>query len=545
MEVYRAKDLNFTYAGCEKPALQHIDFSVNEGDFVLLFGASGSGKTTLLRLLKQEIAPAGHLSGELTYLGTSVRDVPYKTSVAEIGYTAQNPDTQQVSEFVCNELRFLLENLGVSEAEINLRVAETVTFFGTEDLYSRRISTLSGGEKQIVNLQAVFVSNPRVLLLDEPLSQLDPFSCGRFVELLGRISRELGVTVFVAEHNIQPILPLVTKVLYLENGACTAFESADRFLEAQPSASPVTAIPAALGIPVTAPVPKTVPACRELLKTLPSLPTPALKTETEKQEVALRLSDVSFRYGRDEKDVLNGVSLDLRRGEIFSVVGANGSGKTTLLKVLSGVCKPYAGKRKASDTLRVANVPQNPQACFSFDTVLEVLQFAANPPAPKALFHALNSKTPAENIKPLESVKSVVEKLGLSDVLLSNPFDLSSGQQQRVAIARALLQSPDVLLFDEATKGLDSDRKKTLARLLNDLKGQGKAILLVTHDLDFAAEVSDRCALLFDGKLALTADNRAFFTESTVYTSTVARAFSFAPAEARPVSMREVQNGEI
>ena len=263
MEVYRAKNLNFTYAGAETPALQHIDFSVNEGDFVLLFGASGSGKTTLLRLLKQEIAPAGHLSGELTYLGTSVRDVPYKTSVAEIGYTAQNPDTQQVSEFVCNELRFLLENLGVSEAEINLRVAETVTFFGTEDLYSRRISTLSGGEKQIVNLQAVFVSNPRVLLLDEPLSQLDPFSCGRFVELLGRISRELGVTVFVAEHNIQPILPLVTKVLYLESGACTAFDSADRFLEAQPSASPVTAIPAALGIPVTSPVPKTIPAKRQ------------------------------------------------------------------------------------------------------------------------------------------------------------------------------------------------------------------------------------------------------------------------------------------
>ena len=304
----------------------------------------------------------------------------------------------------------------------------------------------------------------------------------------------------------------------------------------------MTAIPAALRIPVTSPVPKTIPACRELIKTLPSLPTPALKTETEKQEVALRLSDVSFRYGRDEKDVLNGVSLDLRRGEIFSVVGANGSGKTTLLKVLSGACKPYAGKRKAEVALRVASVPQNPQACFSFDTVLEVLQFAADPPAPKALFHALNSKTPAENIKPLESVKTVAEKLDLSDVLLSNPFDLSSGQQQRVAIARALLQSPDVLLFDEATKGLDSDRKKTLSRLLNDLKEQGKAVLLVTHDLDFAAEVSDRCALLFDGKLALTADNRAFFTQSTVYTSTVARAFSFVPGETRPVSMREVQN---
>ena len=126
------------------------------------------------------------------------------------------------------------------------------------------------------------MSNPRVLLLDEPLSQLDPFSRGRFVELLGRISRELGVTVFVAEHNIQPILPLVTKVLYLESGACTAFDSADRFLEAQPSASPVTAIPAALGIPVTAPVPKTVPACRELLKTLPSLPTPAFKNRNGK-----------------------------------------------------------------------------------------------------------------------------------------------------------------------------------------------------------------------------------------------------------------------
>lgn len=545
MEIYRAKDLNFTYAGAEAPALHNINFSVDEGDFVLLYGASGSGKTTLLRLLKQEIAPAGRLFGELSYMGAPLRELPYEQSVAEIGYTAQNPDTQQVSEFVCNELRFLLENLGVSEQEISLRVAETVTFFGTEDLYSRRISTLSGGEKQIVNLQAVFVSNPRVLLLDEPLSQLDPFSCGRFVELLGRISRELGVTVLVAEHNIQPFLPLVTKVLHLENGACTVFDSADRFLTAFPSASPVTAIPAALGLSVGTPVPKTVPACRNLLKTLSKLPAPAAHAALPKQETALRLSDVCFRYDRDQKDVLNSVSLDLRRGEIFSVVGANGSGKTTLLKVLSGVCKPYSGKRKAADALRVASVPQNPQTCFSFDTVLEVLQSAAQPPSPKALFHALNSAVPAENMQPLESVKAVAQRLGLSDVLLSNPFDLSSGQQQRVAIARALLQSPDVLLFDEATKGLDDARKQTLAVLLEELKVQGKAVLLVTHDLDFAAEVSDRCALLFDGKLALTADNRAFFTQSTVYTSTVARAFSFVPAETRPVSMREVQNAEV
>lgn len=544
MEVYRAKNLNFTYAGAETPALHNINFSVDEGDFVLLYGASGSGKTTLLRLLKQEIAPAGHLFGELSYMGAPLRELPYEQSVAQIGYTAQNPDTQQVSEFVCNELRFLLENLGVSEAEINLRVAETVTFFGTEDLFSRRISTLSGGEKQIVNLQAVFVSNPRVLLLDEPLSQLDPFSCGRFVELLGRISRELGVTVLVAEHNIQPFLPLVTKVLHLENGTCTVFDSADRFLTAFPSASPVTAIPAALGLSVSTPVPKTVPACRNLLKTLSKLPAPAAHAALPKQETALRLSNVCFRYDRDQKDVLNGVSLDLRRGEIFSVVGANGSGKTTLLKVLSGVCKPYSGKRKAADALRVASVPQNPQTCFSFDTVLEVLQSAAQPPSPKALFHALNSAVPAENMQPLESVKAVAQRLGLSDVLLANPFDLSSGQQQRVAIARALLQSPDVLLFDEATKGLDDARKQTLAVLLEELKAQGKAVLLVTHDLDFAAEVSDRCALLFDGKLALTADNRAFFTQSTVYTSTVARAFSFVPAETRPVSMREVQNAE-
>lgn len=545
MEVYRAKNLNFTYAGAETPALHNINFSVDESDFVLLYGASGSGKTTLLRLLKQEIAPVGRLLGELSYMGAPLRELPYEQSVAEIGYTAQNPDTQQVSEFVCNELRFLLENLGVSEQEISLRVAETVTFFGTEDLFSRRISTLSGGEKQIVNLQAVFVSNPRVLLLDEPLSQLDPFSCGRFVELLSRISRELGVTVLVAEHNIQPFLPLVTKVLHLENGACTVFDSADRFLTALPSASPVTSIPAALGLSVSTPVPKTVPACRNLLKTLSKFPAPAAHAALPKQETALRLSDVCFRYDRDQKDVLNGVSLDLRRGEIFSVVGANGSGKTTLLKVLSGVCKPYSGKRKAAETLRVASVPQNPQTCFSFDTVLEVLQSAAQPPSPKALFHALNSVVPAENMQPLESVKAVAQRLGLSDVLFANPFDLSSGQQQRVAIARALLQSPDVLLFDEATKGLDDARKQTLVVLLEELKVQGKAVLLVTHDLDFAAEVSDWCALLFDGKLALTADNRAFFTQSTVYTSTVARAFSFVPAETRPVSMREVQNAEV
>lgn len=541
MEICCAKHVKFTYAGAEKPVLSDVSFSIEENAFVLLCGDSGSGKTTLLRLLKNEIAPNGDRQGELLYREKPVTELDYAASVREIGYTAQNPDTQQVSEYVRNELAFLPQNLGESVQTISLKIAETVSFFGTQDLYARKISTLSGGEKQLVNLQSVFVSEPKLLLLDEPMAQLDPFSSERFLRALVKLHEELGVTILLSEHNIQPLLPHLTKVLYLENGICQSYDSADAFLAAHPNAAPSAEIPAAAGVLLGENVPKTMSACRTLLReAVPEFPVLPVPEHTETAPI-VRVKQASFRYAREEPDVLENIDLTLHRGEIFTVVGANGSGKTTLIKLLSGEKRPYAGKVVLSPNIQCAVVPQNPQTCFSFETAAEILNAAAEPPKPKALFRALNT-APNAQIRLLPQVEALAQKLGIQDVLMQNPFDLSAGQQQRVAIAAALLRDPDLLLFDEPTKGLDAACKQELQSLLRTLQQEGKTVLLVTHDPDFAAEISDRCALLFDGRFAALGTVRGFLTSATMYTSAVARAFSYLPPENRPVSMREVQN---
>lgn len=542
MEILCAKDLTFTYAGEKAPVLHSCSFCVESGEFVLLYGASGSGKTTLLRLLKPEIAPKGTRKGALHFCEKPIAELPYAQSVKEIAFTAQNPDTQQVSEYVRNELRFLPENLGLSEAEIRLKVAETVSFFGAQDLYNRKIQTLSGGEKQLVNLMAAFVCSPRLLLLDEPFSMLDPFSGERFLRALLKLHTDLGVTVLLTEHNIQPILPFLTKVLVLEQGVCKSYDSADVFLRAHPTAAPSVSIPAAAGVPIADAVPKTLGQCRNLVQAYNVSPHLPEQTEILRGTPLLTLRRAAFRYARGGEDVLRDVDFTLCRGDSFAVIGANGAGKTTFLKLLSGELSPYSGKAKYAEELRVAVVPQNPQTCFAFDTVGEILNTSAIPPTAKTLFKRFNG-TP--NPAPQNArVQEIAEALGLLEFLPRNPFDLSAGQQQRVAIAAALLKEPDVLLFDEPTKGLDPVCKQSLCALLRDLRKAGKTVLFVTHDLDFAAEIATRCALLFDGEFVLQAASRAFFTGGTVYTSSTAQVFCDTEPARRPVSLSEVQNGE-
>lgn len=540
MEILSAKDLTFTYAGAQSPVLESVSFSIAAGDFVLLCGASGSGKTTLLRLFKHEIAPKGERKGTVYFGKTPITDLPYTQSVKEIGFTSQNPDTQQVSEYVRNELRFLPENLGLSEAEIRLKIAETVSFFGAQDLYARKIQTLSGGEKQLVNLMAAFVCAPRVLLLDEPFAMLDPFSGERFLRALLKLHTDLGVTVLLTEHNLQPILPYLTKVLHLEQGRCTVFDSTDAFLQAHPTAAPSAAIPTAVGLPLSAPVPKTLGQCRGFLQAhkinfcLPA------SDEAPRGEPLLSLRHASFRYERGGEDVLREVDFTLCRGDCFAVIGANGAGKTTFLKLLSGELTPYSGKCKRDAQLSCAVVPQNPQTCFAFDTVGEILNAAAVPPTAKTLFKMFNS---APNPAPANSkVQEIAEILGVAEFLSRNPFDLSAGQQQRAAIAAALLRDPEILLFDEPTKGLDPTCKHALCDLLRNLQAAGKTILFVTHDLDFAAEIATCCALLFDGEFVLQEPRRSFFISGTVYTSSAAQVFADVASENRPVSLSEVTN---
>ncbi len=545
MEIYRAEKLSFAYAGSDRKALKNLSFSIEQEDFILLAGASGSGKTTLLRSLKKELFPSGTKEGEIFYKNAPIEALPDARSASEIGYTAQNPDTQNVAEYVKNELAFLLQNLSYPDEEIALRVAQTVSFFGTESLYRREVSTLSGGEKQTVHLESVFVSEPEVLLLDEPLAQLDPFSAERFLEALRKIKEETAVTVVISSHNILPLLPLADKVLYMEAGEGTFFPSVDAFLEAHPKASLYSEILKKLEIEAEA-QPKTIAQCRKAVSAhLESLEAVSpVSTECADKTPLLEFKNTSFRYQKNGEDILSELNFSLYGGEIFTIVGANGAGKSTLLRLASGQNKPYFGKVKLTKGKKVALVPQNPQAVFAFDSVLEILEAARQFPSLKTVYRNFQKENPAKDMSVSAETLQVVQNLGIEDTLYCNPFDLSGGQQQRVAIARALLQNPDVLLFDEATKGLEETRKQALLEILRQLKAQGKAILLVTHDLDFAAEASDRTALLFDGKLLGRDSVHAFFTKNAVYTSTVSKIFAAVPREIRPISIEEVHHAK-
>lgn len=541
MALLTAKDLTFTYPNAKAPVLQEVSFEIPENAFVWLYGASGCGKTTLLRLLKKTIAPNGNRKGKILYNGKLQEELPVETDVREIAYTAQNPNTQQVSEYVKNELSFLPENLGMPAQAIQLQIAETVGFFGISDLYDRKISTLSGGEKQLVNLAAACMGHARLLLLDEPFAMLDAVGAQRFLQALVRLHTQLGVTVLLSEHNMQPVLPYLTQVLALEGGTLRSFSTADAFLQAYPCAVPSTEVAARLGLSLSPP-PKTEAQLRQRLQAS------ALSFETilpdpvpVQKNAVLSLKNASFRYTRDGKDVLRGLQLEVYRGSILTVFGANGSGKSTLLRLLSGVKAPYSGKRKAAAGIRIASVPQNPQVCFSFPTVAQICMAAAEPPAPKALWRQLNA-APSETPAVSDEVLQIAAALGVDSLLSQNAFDLSAGQQQRVALAHALLQNPDVVLLDEPTKGLDKSGKADLIRILQKLAAAGKAIVLVTHDLDFAAACADRCALLFDGQIVFSGSRRAYFARDTLYTSSVARMFAAVPPAVRPISMTEVRN---
>lgn len=203
MEILRIENLSFRYPGTEKRAVDSIDLSVNDGEFIVVCGESGCGKTTLLRLLKRELAPAGEKSGNIFYRGTRQEELDGRTAAAEIGYVLQNPDNQIVTDKVWHELAFGLENIGVPTEVIRRRVGEMASYFGIQEWFRKKTDELSGGQKQLLNLASVMVMQPKILILDEPTSQLDPIAASDFISTLKKLNRELGLTVILVEHRLR------------------------------------------------------------------------------------------------------------------------------------------------------------------------------------------------------------------------------------------------------------------------------------------------------------------------------------------------------
>ena len=475
MALVEVRDFSFSYEtedGAARTVLDGVSLSIEEGDFCVLVGPTGCGKTTLLRSLKPELAPVGVCAGSIDVLGSPVvRDgapVPEerggmsrRVSAAAVGFVMQDPAMQIVCATVWHELAFGLENLGTPQDEMRRRVAEVAHFFGIEPWVRQATEDLSGGQMQTVNLAAVLALRPRLLLLDEPTAQLDPNALKRFLFLLARVNRELGITVVMATHSPEDVADYATRRIDLgEVGDLGSREE----------------------------------LCRALA------PRWERRAQAASREAVLEARGASFRYRRDSEWVLRGLDMKVVRGSVHAVVGGNGCGKSTLLKLLAGVEKPQRGTVRNALASNQAYLPQDPKALFVCDTVAEEL----------AEWRARCGYSEADE-------RVALERFGLTGHERQHPYDLSGGQRQKLALAKLLLTDPGLLFLDEPTKGLDPLSCADEARLVRALADEGRTVVMVTHDLDFALATADEVSMVFDGELACTEPTEQFFQNNIVY----------------------------
>ena len=513
MEILKLENLSFKYPNSDRPSLKNVSLKIDRGELVAVCGATGSGKSTLLRLLKKELSPLGEKEGEIFFDSKPIEALDDITSACKIGYVMQRPEQQIVCDKVYSELAFGLENMGLSQSVISRRIAEMAAYFGMEDWFDKATSSLSGGQKQLLNLAAVMVMQPDVLILDEPTAQLDPIAASDFIATVKKLNRELSLTVIIAEHRLEEVIPDCSRLLVLEDGEVIIDASPKDAVKKMTAPAVINMMPMAsrlyhkLNSSGSCPI-----SVREGRGFIESNFPNAIRELIEKEynhssKTAVELDEVYFKYDRGMPDVLRGMSLRVYENEIFCILGGNGSGKTTALNVASGILKPYSGNvkvfgKKLKDYKNgslydrcVAMLPQDVQTVFLKNTVREELAHIS------------------EDLIPHELEK-------LYDL---HPYDLSGGEQQLLALARVLAQKPKLILLDEPTKGLDANSKMRLCTVIKNLKAGGMTVVLVTHDVEFAAICADRCALCFKGQIVSTEAPTRFFGQNSFYTTAIAR----------------------
>jgi len=551
VEILSIKDLTFSYPNKENFALQNVNLSINSGDFVVVCGQSGSGKTTLLRMLKKEIAPHGEKQGAVYYKGEDVEKLDDKISAQKIGFVFQKPDQQIVTDKVWHELAFGLESLGYDSDYIRLRVGEMANYFGITSLFRKKTTELSGGQKQLMNLASVMAMSPDVIILDEPTSQLDPITANDFITTLKKINDELGLTVIIIEHRLQEVFPIADKVAVMEDGKVICYDTPRNVCERLSNHPMSQGFPSAVRIWQKSGgkgnCPLTVKEGRNFINLNFSERKLPLRNTIPNTEDIITLKDVFFRYEKGGNDILSGTNLSIKKGEHFCILGGNGSGKTTTLKILAGLLKPYRGKviidnnkmtKKTTadfNRLGVAMLPQNPESVFLKSRVIDD-------------YTELCKIKGIEKSDYEDKINSVAEKLGIKDLLENHPYDLSGGEIQKCALGKVLISEPKILLLDEPTKGVDAYSKLSLSKILQEIKSDGVTIITVTHDVEFASIVADRCGLFFDGEVLSSLVPQEFFSKNNFYTTASSRISRDKFANAVTVDdvvslIKEEQNG--
>lgn len=465
---------SFSYPDAAAPAVQVPLFALEEGAFALVTGATGSGKTTLLRCLKPELAPTGKLEGALRVLGEDPTHLDADASARTIGYVAQSPENQAVCSEVWHEIAFGLENLGTGADEMRRTVAEVAQFLGIAHWMHREAATLSGGQKQLLNIAGVLALKPQVILLDEPSAQLDPVASHALMHALFRINRELGVTVVIATHEPERCVNYANKRYLLDTSGLHELDCAANAEAHSTSIKPGQAA-AASGSTTT-----------------------RSAGEQKDEPPVVELQHVSFRYERDADEVFSDCSLSVAPKSIHALIGGNACGKSSALRLIAGTVKAQRGRVRNLHARNQALVSQDPKALFVCDSVAEEL---AEWQRACGYGH--------------DAIEDMIGACGLAGLQALHPFDLSGGQQQMLALAKILLTQPALILLDEPTKGLDAHMLERTACLLKERVQKGATVIMATHDLAFASRTADAVTLLFDGQDACTQAASSFFAEST------------------------------
>jgi energy-coupling factor transport system ATP-binding protein len=426
--------LEFIYPGGAQPALEGVSLRLEPGEVVALLGPSGSGKSTLLRALAGLVPHfhGGRFAGSVLVAGMDTRRSRPAVLAGTTAAVFQDPEDQVVMALVRNEVAFGLENLGVPSAEIWPRTDEALEAVGALHLAERRTSELSGGELQRVCLASALALRPRLLLLDEPTSQLDPEAAERFLALVD----ELGATTVLSEQRTGRALGLADRVLFMEGGRILADAVRDDGLAwlADHRAH--------------------------------YLPPDAEPSNTASGgDAVCRLDGVRFAY-RGGADVLGGASLEVGRGEVVALEGPNGSGKTTLAKIAAGLLEPAAGTTWLDG--RAGYLSQDPGRYLVRDRVLDEVALGVGGDQGRAL--------------------AALERVGLAWAAERHPRDLSSGERERLGLAAVAVTEPDLLVLDEPTRGIDPDRKAEIADWLSEYAAAGRGVLVATHDRTFPVD---------------------------------------------------------
>ena len=516
------QDLTFTYPEQAAPALQGVEWEIAAGEFVLICGTSGSGKSTLLRCLNGLVPhfSGGHFGGVARIFGQDTRLVGPQALSLEVGFVFQDPEAQQITTRVDDELAFGLEQRGIAASIMRKRVEEVLDLLGIAHLRRREMAKLSGGERQRVAVAAVLAVQPRLLVLDEPTSQLDPWGAEEVMTALTRLNEDLGLTVVIAEHRLERVLGHADTIRALATRGGRDLSGAPG--EVVPYLDPAL-LPPVVQVGLArqwSPLPLTIKAGRKQLardSALASLAISPVPPASAGGEPRVVLDRVVAGFG--EAPVLEAVSLTVQPGEVLALMGRNGSGKTTLLRLIMGLHRPQAGRVLVDgrDVARldpaemaaiVGYVPQNPGAILFAETLAAELAFTLR-------HHPRSRQDPA----------ALLARLGLATHAATDPRDLSGGERQRAALAAILVGDPAVLLLDEPTRGMDGVQKQRLGALVAELAAAGRSVMLATHDVELVASVATRVALLGGGRIVAVGTPRQVLAGSLTYATQVNKLF--------------------